>query len=236
MPAYPRYPRYPQAGIARIALRDSRIHVRLKFCDEEPISGNGEKLRNVATAEAGGFSSEKQATEAVEGPSRKKREAQADPTFFEVCRNRRLRPTEPQTGNRQVRLTGARWEPTGVARPRPEPRTPRELALMEFTRPGKTPSPHRRGSSDPGQVGADGDISAHFDSWTSGAPVAHLESRAWRGSTKVVMPDLIRNPTPSDPYRKKMDPGSSRGRYTLQPQTQRVVPGVRDERPYFGTT
>src|SRR4051812_32588625 len=47
-------------------------------------------------------------------------------------RNRRLRPKEPQTDDRQVRLSGVRREPTGVARPRPEPRIPEELAPREF--------------------------------------------------------------------------------------------------------
>jgi hypothetical protein len=76
-----------------LAESDSQCSLWLR--DEERISGNGEKLRNAATAEAGGFSSEKQATEAREGSLRKKREAQADPTFFEIRRDRRLRPTEP---------------------------------------------------------------------------------------------------------------------------------------------
>jgi hypothetical protein len=80
--------------------------------------------RNAATAEAGGFPSGKQATEAMEGASRKKREAQADPTFLEGPAGPEASAEGTVTGNRQVRLKGARREPTGVARPRPEPETP----------------------------------------------------------------------------------------------------------------
>jgi hypothetical protein len=102
--------------------------------------------RNAATAEAGGFPSGKQATEAMEGASRKKREAQAEPTFLEDPAGPEASAEGTVTGNRQVRLKGARREPTGVVRPRPEPRTPRELALMEFDPLGKDakPSPARQ--------------------------------------------------------------------------------------------
>jgi hypothetical protein len=61
-------------------------------------------------------------------------------------RNRRLRPKEPQTSKCQVRLKTARREPTGVARPRPEPRTPEKLASKAFDPPRKDakPSPARQ--------------------------------------------------------------------------------------------
>ena len=52
----------------------------------------------------------------------------------------------------------------GSRDPGRNPEPPGSLLSWSSTRPGMTPSPHRRGSSDPGQVGADGDISAHFDS------------------------------------------------------------------------
>ena len=68
------------------------------------------------------------------------------PLSSKVRRNRRLRPKEPKTSKCQVRLKTTRWEPTGVARPRPEPRTPKELAPMEFNPLGKDakPSPARQ--------------------------------------------------------------------------------------------
>src|SRR4051794_32987316 len=42
------------------------------------------------------------------------------------------------------------------------PERRRSLLRRRSTRPGKTPSPHRRGSSDPGQVGAGGNTGSHF--------------------------------------------------------------------------
>lgn len=83
-----------------------------------------------------------QATEAVDGSSKKKREASADPTFFEGpaapepsgLRTAKGKPSGfAPTGTRIGSLRGSDWEPTEVARPRPEPEPPRKDAR-----------PHRR--------------------------------------------------------------------------------------------
>ena len=127
------------------AWRDSGFRVSVELRDEERTSfGKKARKRDHRGPRSAIFGS--QATGAMEGPSRKKCEAQADPNFFEGPRDRRLRPEEPRTGNHQVRLTGARREPTEVARPRPEPRTPEELAPEAFDPPRKDakPSPARQ--------------------------------------------------------------------------------------------
>ena len=93
-----------------------------------------------------------QATEAVDGFSKEKCEASADPNFFEG-------PAEPEpSGSRTAKgkpsgfaptetrigfLRESDWEPTEVARPRPEPeRAPVEACFdgTSPTRPGKTPA------------------------------------------------------------------------------------------------
>jgi hypothetical protein len=145
-----------------------------------------------------------QATEAREGPSREKREAQADPTFFVRPRGTGgFGQRNRKTGKYQVRLKTARSEPTGVARPRPEPEPPGSLLPWSSTRSGKTPSPHRRGSSDPGQVGAGGDTGSHFvfgaDDATArrrpppslrySSPIATLRSSPGRGGGPSAEPD-----------------------------------------------
>ena len=105
------------------------------------------------------------ATEAMEGPSRKKREAQADPTFFVRPRGTGgFGQRNRKTGKCQVRLKTARGNRPGSQDLGRNPEPPRSLLRWSSTRSGKTPSPHRRGSSDPGQVGADGNIGSHFDS------------------------------------------------------------------------
>jgi hypothetical protein len=96
-----------------------------------------------------------QATEAMDGVSKKKCEASADPNFFEgpaapgPSGSRTAKGKPPGfalTGTRIGSPRGSGWEPSEVARPRPEPeRAPIEACFGgKPDPPRKDARPHRR--------------------------------------------------------------------------------------------
>lgn len=134
----------------RFCESDDRAIVALR--DEERFSRKGEKFRNANHRGSGRRSSGRKPRKRWLGLRRRSVRPSGRSHFLRRSSEagafgRRFR----KTGNRQVRLTGARWEPTEVARPRPEPDPPRKDAK---------PSPARH--SDLGQVGAGGNTSSHF--------------------------------------------------------------------------
>lgn len=135
-PTYPRYPRYPQAEVPRFRWCESVRGDRLAFRDEERSSARNEEPKCDHRG-SGRCSSERRPPKRWNGYLKKKREASADPNFFKC-------PAETGAFGR----TDREREPTGVARPRPEPARAPVEACFERTSPqlGKDakPSPARQ--------------------------------------------------------------------------------------------
>ena len=145
-PTYPRYPCHPQAEWPRFRLARLGWPSQYRTSRSGTDRPQGRKVRKRGHRGRGRRSSDRRQPARWKDHRGRSVRRKPIPLSSKALRNRRLRPKEPQTDNWQVRLTAIRREPTEVARPRPEPRTPEELAPEAFDPPRKDakPSPARQ--------------------------------------------------------------------------------------------